>query len=762
MSIPISHKKTRHVDAPQGADLLKDEQQRLDAQLLPFAEHLLRDWCGEVQIQGSEIVMRNPLRDDQTPGSFKFNTDTGAWSDFAVDDFKGYGLVSLYCAVTKTPLYKALPVLQTLAANSSFEESVPRQPKHEKPKVEAVNPDDVRLPPDMHPDLGFPSKTWEYRDKDGKLVFYVYRFDHDGKKETRPVAWSPEKNAWVWQYPTPPYPLYHLPELLARKEAIVVITEGEKAADAAARQFPDAVAITSVCGSEQALRSDWTPLKARQVIIAPDRDEPGRHYAMSVAAAAMAFGAGSVRIVDVWALDGWSKGDDLADHDVTAGFLDVAQLVTDFFTQTELEPHVVSAAATLSPGDFDRCKKSLAQQLGIDLRTFLGMVKEARSAGKAPDTPTVSEDPFGDAALEPWPEPVEGEALFKGLLTVIQRHVILSLAQAVAIAVWIVFSYGYDLMRICPQLLINSPSKRCGKSTLLELIMYLVRRALPAANISPAAVFRSIDIWKPTLLIDEADTFLNGKASDEITGILNSGHSRNLAYVVRTVEVDGEHVPKHFSTFCPKVIAMIKAPADTIIDRSIVITLTRKLSTQRVDALAIDASERFHDTRRRLVRWVEDNHEAIVFDAELVPPMSNDRARQNWSVLAAFAKALGDTTYAELIQAVTELGDTSEVEDNIEVDLLADLKDIATSKQGSAHIPSGILVKELLDLKHRPWGEINRGKALTENTLARLLKPFKLTPEKYRDGVTTKRGYARSALQEVFDRYLILATEATI
>ena len=69
----------------------------------------------------------------------------------------------------------------------------------------------------------------------------------------------------------------------------------------------------------------------------------------------------------------------------------------------------------------------------------------------------------------------------------------------------------------------------------MEVIMGLVQRPLPAANISSAAVFRSIESWKPTLLIDKADTFLKG--NDDITGIINSGHNRSLAFVIRTKEL---------------------------------------------------------------------------------------------------------------------------------------------------------------------------------------------------------------------------------
>jgi hypothetical protein len=52
----------------------------------------------------------------------------------------------------------------------------------------------------------------------------------------------------------------------------------------------------------------------------------------------------------------------------------------------------------------------------------------------------------------------------------------------------------------------------------------LAHRPLASANISPPALFRVIEEAEPTLLIDEADTFLQG--NDEMRGILNAGYSR--------------------------------------------------------------------------------------------------------------------------------------------------------------------------------------------------------------------------------------------
>jgi putative DNA primase/helicase len=62
----------------------------------------------------------------------------------------------------------------------------------------------------------------------------------------------------------------------------VLITEGEKAADAAALLFPDLVVI-SWCGGSNALQSvDWSPLAQRAVTLWPDADAPGREAMASL------------------------------------------------------------------------------------------------------------------------------------------------------------------------------------------------------------------------------------------------------------------------------------------------------------------------------------------------------------------------------------------------------------------------------------------------------------------------------------------------
>ena len=64
------------------------------------------------------------------------------------------------------------------------------------------------------------------------------------------------------------------------------------------------------------------------------------------------------------------------------------------------------------------------------------------------------------------------------------------------------------VLAISPVLGITSPTPECGKTTCLTLLGALVPRACPASNITTAALFRAVEKWQPTLLIDEADTFL--------------------------------------------------------------------------------------------------------------------------------------------------------------------------------------------------------------------------------------------------------------
>ena len=129
------------------------------------------------------------------------------------------------------------------------------------------------------------------------------------------------------------------------------------------------------------------------------------------------------------------------------------------------------------------------------------------------------------ATPEPWPESVRGADLLGDLSAAVRQHVVMPDWAPDMTALWIVHTYGLDCSQVSPRLAIRSPEKGCGKTTLLDVLSCLVMRSLPTANATASAIFLVVDMQRPTLLIDEADTFLS--QNEDIRGILNAPTRRS-------------------------------------------------------------------------------------------------------------------------------------------------------------------------------------------------------------------------------------------
>jgi putative DNA primase/helicase len=220
----------------------------------------------------------------------------------------------------------------------------------------------------------------------------------------------------------------------------------------------------------------------------------------------------------------------------------------------------------------------------------------------------------------------------------LKKYVVLPEAAAEAVALGAVLTYLTTETDILPILGITSPDKRCGKSLLLDLLAGIVHRHIPASNISTAALFRAVEAYKPCLLVDEADTFLED--NEELRGILNSGHRRSSAFVIRTVGDD--HEARQFSTWGPKAIAKIGTLPATIEDRSIVVKMKRKAAQEVVERFSERReSERLTVLRRRCFRWAKDYAIAVSAGDPMDLSGLNDRANDNWRPLLSIADVTG-------------------------------------------------------------------------------------------------------------------------
>jgi Domain of unknown function (DUF3854) len=198
--------------------------------------------------------------------------------------------------------------------------------------------------------------------------------------------------------------------------------------------------------------------------------------------------------------------------------------------------------------------------------------------------------------IEPWPELIDGEELVDELTGLVLDHVVIDQRSALAVVLWIVLTYVEEYADYMPMLALISPVKRCGKSTLLAVLKRLVRKPLPVASISASALFRTIEKWRPSLLVDETDLLL--KDNEDLRLILNSGHSRDMAFAIRTNPDTLE--PERFNTWAPKALAAIGKLPDTIMDRSILISMQRREKGATIKKLRDADSEHFDRLRLRL------------------------------------------------------------------------------------------------------------------------------------------------------------------
>lgn len=246
---------------------------------------------------------------------------------------------------------------------------------------------------------------------------------------------------------------------------------------------------------------------------------------------------------------------------------------------------------------------------------------------------------------EPWTEAVAAAEVLDEIQNTIERFVWMKPSQARAVALYIVLGYLSEDVDILPILLVTSPEEECGKTTLLRLLLELANRPIPASNISAAAIFRTIKDICPTLLLDEADTYL--KDNEVMRGVLNSGHQREFAFVIRVINEAGD--TGQFSTWCPKVIAMIGHPKSTILSRSVHIRLERKSKNQKLEKLKRRHKADFETLRRKIARLANDIRDAVRNAAEV--EFSGNRSSDNWRPLFAVARTAGEEWLKETIKA---------------------------------------------------------------------------------------------------------------
>jgi len=290
----------------------------------------------------------------------------------------------------------------------------------------------------------------------------------------------------------------------------------------------------------------------------------------------------------------------------------------------------IERLAALSDGAYERERKKTAQTLGIRITKLDKLVRIHREQRAEPEYPFLS-DP------EPCDEAVDGAQLLTEIRDWANAHISLPAFGAVAIALWVILTWVRDAAVILPILLFTSPTPACGKSVAMTFLSQVVKRPLLASNLTKATVYRAIEEFGPTLLADEYETYSGD--DDGLRGVVNCGHLRSTAYVLRCEGDD--HKPRLYSAWGAKAVAQIGKPHATLLSRSIQLELKRLAPGQTVAPLRVDRENDLSRLRPKLARWAADHFDELRDHEPDIPPELHGRVADNWRSLLAIADIAG-------------------------------------------------------------------------------------------------------------------------
>jgi len=535
---------------------------------------------------------------------------------------------------------------------------------------------------------------YSYKDGNGKLRYQQVRFEPKGFRFRRPDG----AGNWIWNLQDVSKVLYRLPELANAKE--VVVAEGEKDVETLRR-----VGFIATCNPGGA--GKWAEeyskhLTDKKVIVLQDDDEPGRKHALAVAQSVARY-ATEVKLLLPF-----------------AGAKDFTEWIERGGTRKEFEKLVVKTKP------FEPTEATTA--------TAVEGTKETM--------------PPGDWRAKP----LRGVWTVAVPETFFLDYLVLPTGIALVASLWAIGTHIFETFESFPYLTITSPAKRCGKTRFGELLELICARPVMSVNISEAALFRSIAKEKPTVIIDEAEALRNRESerAQYILSILQSGY-RQRAFVLRCVGRSYE--VEKFPVYCPKAILAIGNLPDTLMDRSIVVSMRRHLPTEVVARFRHrSASEQALGIVSAITSWME-KHKSEIAKAYHKQKLNflKDREADIWEPLFAIASVAVPERLDELKQIATRLSSEKaglDVDDTEGLRLLADIRAICGSTK-QRHLATTQLILKLKSDMESHWGE-----DLTPVKLARLLRPFGISSRQLWVGGSNVRGYAYEELKSAFDRYL--------
>ena len=340
------------------------------------------------------------------------------------------------------------------------------------------------------------------------------------------------------------------------------------------------------------------------------------------------------------------------------------------------------------------------------------------------------------------------------LVAFFREYLTLPDTTLVVMAAWVAASYIIKSFERFPHLAVTSPTPRCGKTRVLEVLAEVAKNPLATSNISPSALYRTIAKECPTLLFDEAQSLNNrSERSSELKTLLNASISRE-AVVIRSTGKNWEKTQR-FSVCCPKVIAMVGSPDSMLADRCLPVTMKRRTKGDIASRwISREVRELASPIKENLEEWTKDYKEIIVSLHEIYCrkpfEIENDRFAELLTPLQAVLQLSGNG-YDLLKDYAFDLDKRDAHKLTLSEMLLFAIRDIFYGTEAQ-YIPSKELLDQLIIREEEPWSTWRKGEPMNQDNLSFQLKQYGIFPQHSKD--KRSRGYWRADFLESWDRYL--------
>ena len=337
-----------------------------------------------------------------------------------------------------------------------------------------------------------------------------------------------------------------------------------------------------------------------------------------------------------------------------------------------------------------------------------------------------SADPHPGAPTHRPSAPGAGVNVLDLVREISRRHLYLNEHEHVAFALWCVHTFVFDRFAITPRLVVLSPVRGCGKSTVLSVAKSLSHRSRKIDHVTSAALYRYIQDERPSLMLDEGDNqdLLN---DPKMRAVLNSGHARdgNVGITI------GGRL-QTFRTFAPLALAAIGRLPLPLMQRAIVLDMERSpVELERFDPGSNVDQYRLCDyIRGETLAWA---HQAVLNPDPAMPKALRNRAADNWRVLVAIADAVSPAWGTLAREAAVAL--SGDLDEDLAVALLVDIRSAFNRNPKADRLTSAAILADLIEQPHGLWSDW-RGlrddqapRPMSPGELARALAPFRIRPQ---------------------------------